>query len=67
MISLRSENKFLKKHINESQLKNVNMEANETIEQFFNNNNNTNKINQIFQSLENSLNNYYYSYSIKYF
>lgn len=78
MISLKSENQTLKKYIKENQTVNItkrfenSMNKKSLSENFIDeclssNSNGMNKINQIFQTLNKSLNTYYYSYSKPHF
>lgn len=69
MISLKSENQLIKKFAKELRNQKVNisksMEANLDNIKLLGDENNSNKINHIFEVLNGSLNNYYYSYGIK--
>ena len=78
MIALKSENQILKKYIKENQSVNVLQKQTDSVNQnkenlivantpklddYYLHSNNRDKINQIFQTLNNNLNTYYYSYS----
>jgi len=74
MASLKSENKMLKKYIQDKQTVNVNSPSDaikELDEYYFNSGNSAtsdhSKMNHVFQALNTNLNTYYYSYSKPFF
>jgi hypothetical protein len=58
MIALRSENQILKKYIKDIKLQKLNINYDDSSKEM-----STNQIDQLFESFNNNLNNYYYSYS----
>ena len=58
MSALRSENLILKKYIKDIKLQKLNINYDDSSKEM-----STNQIDQLFESFNNNLNNYYYSYS----